>query len=35
MRPFAETWPDESFVQQAVAQLPWYDQQALLDQLPC
>lgn len=34
MRTFAEAWPDAEFVQQAVAQLPWYHQLALLDKLP-
>ena len=34
MRAFAEAWPDESFVQGALAQLPWYHQLALLDKLP-
>lgn len=33
MRAFAEAWPDESFVQGALAQLPWYHQLALLDKL--
>lgn len=34
MRAFAEAWPDEEFVQGALAQLPWYHQLALLDKLP-
>ncbi|TEA77521.1 PDDEXK nuclease domain-containing protein [Allopusillimonas ginsengisoli] len=34
MRAFAETWPDESFVQEVLAQLPWYHHLALLDKLP-
>ena len=34
MRAFAETWPDEEFVQAVLAQLPWYHQLALLDKLP-
>ncbi|CTP87996.1 hypothetical protein A6R71_03750 [Xanthomonas translucens pv. arrhenatheri] len=34
MRAFAEAWPDESFVQEVLAQLPWYHQLALLDKLP-
>jgi predicted nuclease of restriction endonuclease-like (RecB) superfamily len=34
MRAFAEVWPDESFVQEVLAQLPWYHQLALLDKLP-
>lgn len=33
MRAFAEAWPDESFVQGMLAQLPWYHQLALLDKL--
>ena len=33
MRSFAEAWPDESIVQEALAQLPWYHQLALLDKL--
>lgn len=33
MRAFAEAWPDESFVQEVLAQLPWYHQLALLDKL--
>lgn len=33
MRAFAEAWPGPEFVQQAVAQLPWYHQLALLDKL--
>lgn len=34
MRAFAEAWPDQSFVQGVLAQLPWYHQLALLDKLP-
>jgi len=34
MRAFAEAWPDQSFVQAVLAQLPWYHQLALLDKLP-
>jgi predicted nuclease of restriction endonuclease-like (RecB) superfamily len=34
MRAFAEAWPDESFVQEVLARLPWYHQLALLDKLP-
>ncbi|PIQ30238.1 MAG: hypothetical protein COS35_00365 [Zetaproteobacteria bacterium CG02_land_8_20_14_3_00_50_9] len=33
MRSFAEAWPEEQIVQQAVGQLPWYHQLALLDKL--
>jgi predicted nuclease of restriction endonuclease-like (RecB) superfamily len=33
MRAFAEAWPDNEFVQAALAQLPWYHQLALLDKL--
>jgi predicted nuclease of restriction endonuclease-like (RecB) superfamily len=33
MRAFAEAWPDADFVQEALAQLPWYHQLALLDKL--
>ncbi|CTP90228.1 PDDEXK nuclease domain-containing protein [Xanthomonas graminis] len=33
MRAFAEAWQDESFVQEVLAQLPWYHQLALLDKL--
>ncbi len=33
MRAFAESWPDAEFVQEALAQLPWYHQLALLDKL--
>lgn len=33
MRSFAETWPDSAFVQEVLAQLPWYHQLALLDKL--
>ena len=34
MRAFAEAWPDSRFVQEVLAQLPWYHQLALLDKLP-
>ncbi|RYF80840.1 MAG: DUF1016 domain-containing protein [Comamonadaceae bacterium] len=34
MRAFAEAWPDEAFVQQAVARLPWGHNLVLLDRLP-
>ena len=34
MRAFADTWPDEAFVQQAVARLPWGHNLVLLDKLP-
>ena len=33
MRTFAEAWPDAEFVQEVLAQLPWYHQLALLDKL--
>lgn len=33
MRAFAEAWPDAAFVQEVLAQLPWYHQLALLDKL--
>ncbi|MES2598211.1 MAG: PDDEXK nuclease domain-containing protein [Verrucomicrobiota bacterium] len=33
MRAFAEGWPDGEFVQEVLAQLPWYHQLALLDKL--
>nr|WP_145549611.1 PDDEXK nuclease domain-containing protein [Variovorax boronicumulans] len=33
MRAFAEAWPDDLFVQEVLAQLPWYHQLALLDKL--
>jgi len=33
MRAFAGAWPDEEFVQEVLAQLPWYHQLALLDKL--
>jgi hypothetical protein len=33
MRAVAEAWPDGEFVQQAVAQLPWFHLCALLDKL--
>jgi len=33
MRAFAEAWPDAEFVQEVLAQLPWYHQLALLDKL--
>ena len=34
MRAFAQAWPDRVFVQEVLAQLPWYHQLALLDKLP-
>jgi len=34
MRAFAEAWPEGQFVQEVLAQLPWYHQLALLDKLP-
>lgn len=33
MRAFAEAWPDEQFVQQAVAQIPWGHNVRILDKL--
>ncbi len=33
MRAFAETWPDESFVQQAAAQIPWFHNCTILDKV--
>jgi len=33
MRAFAQAWPDSEFVQEVLAQLPWYHQLALLDKL--
>lgn len=33
MRAFADAWPDESFVQQPVAQIPWGHNVVLLDKL--
>jgi predicted nuclease of restriction endonuclease-like (RecB) superfamily len=33
MRTFADTWRDVEFVQEVLAQLPWYHQLALLDKL--
>jgi len=33
MRKFAEIWPDEEFVQQAAAQIPWFHNCVLLDKL--
>lgn len=33
MRAFAAAWPDEEFVQQVAAQLPWFHNVALLDKL--
>jgi predicted nuclease of restriction endonuclease-like (RecB) superfamily len=33
MRAFAEAWPDELFVQQVAAQLPWFHNCVLLDKL--
>lgn len=34
MLAFAKAWPDAEFVQEVLAQLPWYRQLALLDKLP-
>jgi predicted nuclease of restriction endonuclease-like (RecB) superfamily len=34
MRAFAEAWPDDQFVQEVLAQLPWYHQLALLGTQP-
>ncbi|WNL42891.1 PDDEXK nuclease domain-containing protein [Halomonas sp. PAMB 3264] len=33
MRAFAEAWPEPAFVQEVLAQLPWYHQLALLEKL--
>jgi hypothetical protein len=33
MRAIAQAWPDTEFVQEVLAQLPWYHQLALLDKL--
>jgi predicted nuclease of restriction endonuclease-like (RecB) superfamily len=33
MRSFAQAWPDAEFVQEVLAQLPWYHQLTLLDKL--
>jgi predicted nuclease of restriction endonuclease-like (RecB) superfamily len=33
MRAFAEAWPEESIVQQAAAQLPWFHNCVLLDKV--
>lgn len=33
MRAFAEAWPDEQFVQQIAAQIPWFHQCVILDKL--
>ena len=33
MRAFAEAWPDESIVQQAAAQIPWFHNCVLLDKV--
>lgn len=33
MRSFAESWPELEFVQEVLAQLPWYHQVTLLDKL--
>ncbi len=33
MRAFAEAWPEAEFVQEVLAQLPWYHQLTLLDKL--
>ncbi|RMW96811.1 DUF1016 domain-containing protein [Allofranklinella schreckenbergeri] len=35
MRAFAQAWPDGRFVQETLAQLPWYHHLALLDKLAC
>ena len=34
MRAFAQAWPELPFVQEVLAQLPWYHHLALLDKLP-
>ncbi|MCO6466755.1 MAG: DUF1016 family protein [Bradyrhizobiaceae bacterium] len=34
MRAFAQAWPEPEFVQEVLAQLPWYHHLALLDKLP-
>lgn len=34
MRAFAQAWPEVQFVQEVLAQLPWYHHLALLDKLP-
>ena len=33
MRTFAEAWPDEQFVQQAAAQIPWFHNCVILDRV--
>ena len=33
MRKFAEAWPDEQFVQQAAAQIPWFHNCVVLDKI--
>ena len=33
MRAFAEAWPDEDFVQQAAAQIPWFHNATMLDKV--
>lgn len=33
MRAFAETWPDETIVQEVLGQIPWYHNIALLEKL--
>jgi predicted nuclease of restriction endonuclease-like (RecB) superfamily len=33
MRAFAEAWPDETFVQQVAAQIPWFHNCVLLDKV--
>ncbi len=33
IRAFAEAWPEEAFVQQAAAQLPWFHNCVLLDKV--
>ncbi len=34
MKAFAEAWPDEPFVQQAAAKLPWFHLCTVLDRVP-
>mgnify|MGYP001809683336 CR=1 FL=1 len=34
MRAFAQAWPDEPFVQEVLARLPWYHHLTLLEKLP-
>jgi hypothetical protein len=33
MRAFAEAWPDEQFVQQVAAQMPWFHNCMLLEKV--